>query len=336
MERISLCLLLGFTQALSSVHAQTIGDWREANDRVHQAGGWKAYARERADTPRSAPPSGSTKAASLTLDQAIERARALSPQIARNLVNVSRVPADYPRLTDAQRSAITEDQHLVSGVTTLFYQLLADRDRVALRAEAAELSAIAEEVITRMRKAGNTNDLHAGEMQLAAAKSQEAVSAARLSLVDAKEALALRLQLSGTDPRLDLTGSLPVLPKQLAALSTIDQRLLSFFSESPEVLKRQAAVRKALALRDEAHRMARLHQDRVLPLQQKISEETLLHYNGMIVGVFELLKDAEHHVSIKESHIDALLRYWKSEAELIQTLTTLKEYLVNLRRDAWN
>lgn len=336
MKRTSLCLLLGFTQALSSVHAQTVGDWREANDRVHQAGGWKAYARERADKTKPVAPSGPTNKASLTLDQAIERARALSPQIARNLVNVSRIPADYPRLTDPQRSAITEDQHLVSGVTTLFYQLLADRDRVALRAEAAELSAIAEEVITRMRKAGNTNDLHAGEMQLAAAKSQEAVSAARLSLVDAKEALALRLQLSGEDPQLDLAGSLPPPPRQLAALPLIDQRLLSFFSESPEVLKRQAAVRKALAVRDEAHRMARLYQDRVLPVQQKISEETLLHYNGMIVGVFELLKDAEHHASIKESHIDALLRYWKSEAELTQTLTTLREHLVNLRRDAWN
>jgi hypothetical protein len=336
MKQILLCLLLGFTQALSSAHAQTVGDWREANDRVHQAGGWKAYARERADATTPAASPAPNKEAPLTLDQAIERARALSPLIARNLGNVSRDPANYPRLTDPQRAAITEDQHLVSRVTTLFYQLLADRDRVALRVEAAELSAIAEEVITRMRKAGNTNDLHAGEMQLAAAKSQEAVSAARLSLVDAKEALALRLQLSGTDPRLDLPGSLPVLPKQLAALSSIDQRLLSFFSESPEVLKRQAAVRKAFTLRDEAHRMARLYQDRVLPLQQKISEETLLHYNGMIVGVFELLKDAEHHASIKESHIDALLRYWKSEAELIQTLTTLREYLVNLRRDAWS
>lgn len=336
MKRVSLCLLIGFTQALSSVCAQTVGDWREVNDRVHQAGGWKAYAREQTDATKPALPSGPTKAASLTLDQAIERARALSPQITRNLVNVSRALEYYPRLTDPQRSAITEDQHLVSGVTTLFYQLLADRDRVALRAEAAELSAIAEEVITRMRKAGNTNELHAGEMQLAAVKSQEAVSAARLSLVHAKEALALRLQFSGTDPRLDLPGSLPPPPKQLAALSTIDKRLLSFFSESPEVLKGQAAVRKALNLRDEAYRMARLYQDRVLPLQQKISEETLLHYNGMIVGVFELLKDAEHHARIKESHIDTLLRYWKSEAELTQTLTTLREYLVNLRRDAWN
>ena len=336
MKRLSLCLLLGFTQALSGVQAQSVGNWREANDRVHEAGGWKAYARERADATKPAASSAKSKETSFTLDQAIERARTLSPQIARNLVSVSREPADYPRLTDPQRSAITEDQHLVSGVTTLFYQLLADRDRVELRAEAAEISAIAEEVITRMRKAGNTNDLHAGEMQLAAAKSQEALSAARLSLIDAKEALALRLQLSGTDPRLDLAGSLPPPPKQLAVLPLIDRRLLSFFSESPEVLKRQAAVRKAMAVRDEAHRMARLYQDRVLPVQQKISEETLLHYNGMIVGVFELLKDAEHHASIKESHIDALLRYWKSEAELTQTLTTLREHLVNLRRDAWN
>jgi hypothetical protein len=54
------------------------------------------------------------------------------------------------------------------------------------------------------------------------------------------------------------------------------------------------------------------------------------------VGVFELLKDAELHASIKESDIDALLRYWQSEAELALTLTTLREHLVNLRRDAWN
>lgn len=336
MKRISPCLLLVFVQAFSGVHAQSVGDWREANDRVHEAGGWKAYARERADAAKPDKRSAPNREASFTLDQAIERVRALSPEIARNLVNGSRALADYPRLTDPQRSALIEDQHLVSGVTQLFYQVIAARDRLALRTEAAEISAIAEEIINRMRKVGNTNDLHAGEMQLASAKSQEAVSAAKLSLIGAKETLALRLQLGGTDPRLDLAGSLPVPPKQLTALSRIDQRLLSFFSQSPEVLKRQAAARKALAARDEAHRMARLYQDRVLPLQQKISEETLLHYNGMIVGVFELLKDAEHHVSIKESQIDALLRYWQSEAELTQTLTTLREHLVNLRRDAWN
>ena len=38
--------------------------------------------------------------------------------------------------------------------------------------------------------------------------------------------------------------------------------------------------------------MCHHYRDEVLPLRRVIAEENLLRYNGMLIGVFELLADA--------------------------------------------
>ena len=62
------------------------------------------------------------------------------------------------------------------------------------------------------------------------------------------------------------------------------------------------------------------HRDVLVPLRRSISEETLLRYNGMLIGVFELLADAREQVDTVIAAIEANERFWLAEAELQASL----------------
>ena len=69
-----------------------------------------------------------------------------------------------------------------------------------------------------------------------------------------------------------------------------------------------------------AYDYARHHRDVLVPLRRSISEETLLRYNGMLIGVFELLTDAREQVDTVIAAIEANERFWLAEAELQASL----------------
>ncbi|GIX52403.1 TolC family protein [Sphaerotilus sulfidivorans] len=66
--------------------------------------------------------------------------------------------------------------------------------------------------------------------------------------------------------------------------------------------------------------IARHAQTVLVPLRQRISEENLLRYNGMLIGVFELLADARDQVGAVRTAIDARREFWLADADLQQAL----------------
>ena len=62
--------------------------------------------------------------------------------------------------------------------------------------------------------------------------------------------------------------------------------------------------------------IARYYRDEIVPLRKQISDEQLLLYNGMLVGVFELIADAREQVVTVNGYMEALRDYWTSETEL--------------------
>ena len=62
--------------------------------------------------------------------------------------------------------------------------------------------------------------------------------------------------------------------------------------------------------------IARYCRDEIVPLRKQISDEQLLLYNGMLVGVFELIADAREQVVTVNGYMEALRDYWTSETEL--------------------
>lgn len=62
--------------------------------------------------------------------------------------------------------------------------------------------------------------------------------------------------------------------------------------------------------------VAKHYRDEIVPLRKVIAEENVLRYNGMIIGVFELLADARDQVSSVIAAINAQRQFWLSDAAL--------------------
>jgi len=65
-----------------------------------------------------------------------------------------------------------------------------------------------------------------------------------------------------------------------------------------------------------AYDLARHYRDVVIPLRKKLSDETLLRYNGMLVSVFELLADAREQRGAVNAAIEALKDFWLADSGL--------------------
>jgi outer membrane protein TolC len=84
----------------------------------------------------------------------------------------------------------------------------------------------------------------------------------------------------------------------------------------------RSEAREAYAAYRHAYDTAKHYRDEVVPLRKKISEETLLRYNGMLVSVFELLADAREQIASVNAYIRAMRDFWLAAADL-QTATTI-------------
>lgn len=78
----------------------------------------------------------------------------------------------------------------------------------------------------------------------------------------------------------------------------------------------RSEVRESYSAYRTAFDLARHYRDEVVPLRQRISEENLLRYNGMLIGVFELLADAREQIAGVTGYVEALRDHWVAETNL--------------------
>jgi len=78
----------------------------------------------------------------------------------------------------------------------------------------------------------------------------------------------------------------------------------------------RSEVREAYIGYRMAYDIARHHRDEIVPLNQRIAEENVLRYNGMLIGVFELLADARTQIATVNASIEALRDFWNAQADL--------------------
>ena len=62
--------------------------------------------------------------------------------------------------------------------------------------------------------------------------------------------------------------------------------------------------------------IARHYRDEIVPLRKLIADENVLRYNGMIIGVFELLADSRDQIASVIAAINAQQQFWMAEAAL--------------------
>jgi outer membrane protein TolC len=78
----------------------------------------------------------------------------------------------------------------------------------------------------------------------------------------------------------------------------------------------QSQLRETYSAYRTTYDLARHYRDEIVPLRKRIADETLLRYNGMLIGVFELLADAREQVASVNAAIEAARDYWVADTAL--------------------
>lgn len=122
----------------------------------------------------------------------------------------------------------------------------------------------------------------------------------------------------------ELDIRLPVFDWGATRRSELDARLLAAAAHYEDVARTAASqLRVSYGAYRNAHDQARHHRDEVVPLLKTISEENLLRYNGMLIGVFELLADAREQIVGVSAAIEAQRDFWLADYALTSTLIGL-------------
>ncbi|QPF74135.1 TolC family protein [Roseateles sp. DAIF2] len=82
----------------------------------------------------------------------------------------------------------------------------------------------------------------------------------------------------------------------------------------------RSEVREAYQAYRSSYDIARHYRDEAVPTAKRISEENLLRYNGMFIGVFELLADTRAQIGTVNASIEALRDFWVAQADLDMAL----------------
>jgi cobalt-zinc-cadmium efflux system outer membrane protein len=78
----------------------------------------------------------------------------------------------------------------------------------------------------------------------------------------------------------------------------------------------RSQAREARLRLDAAFQLARHYRDALLPVQQVVVDETLKFYNGMLVGVYDLLLARQQQIQTAREYVAALADFWLAWAEL--------------------
>ena len=70
-----------------------------------------------------------------------------------------------------------------------------------------------------------------------------------------------------------------------------------------------------------AYDVARHYRDEIVPLRKTMAEENVLLYNGMLIGVFELLADTRDQISSVTAAINAYQQFWLADSALAASMT---------------
>jgi outer membrane protein TolC len=70
-----------------------------------------------------------------------------------------------------------------------------------------------------------------------------------------------------------------------------------------------------------AYDVARHYRDEIVPLRRVMADENLLRYNGMLIGVFELLADSRDQIASVTAALDAYQQFWLADAALAASMT---------------
>ncbi len=98
------------------------------------------------------------------------------------------------------------------------------------------------------------------------------------------------------------------------------QALAASYRVEATTLAANSYLRESYAAYRTAFDVAKHYRDEIVPLSKAISDENVLRYNGMFIGVFELLADTREQINVVMSAINAQQQFWLADAALQATV----------------
>lgn len=110
---------------------------------------------------------------------------------------------------------------------------------------------------------------------------------------------------------------LPLFDRRSGATTALEAELAALRERyQDQTLRLRASAREAHARVIAAERRERQVREVLLPAERRLREQTLLHYNAMQLGLYELLEARKQLLEAELAHVDALEAYWNAKAGL--------------------
>jgi len=118
-----------------------------------------------------------------------------------------------------------------------------------------------------------------------------------------------------------LSVPLPIFDFGDAARSRAQSTYMAAFYRAAQLtVEASSQVRDNYGAYRTAYDISKHYRDEIVPLRKSIAEENVLRYNGMLIGVFELLADSREQIGSVIQAIDAQRDFWLADAALQSAL----------------
>ncbi len=183
------------------------------------------------------------------------------------------------------------------------------------------------DIVESSRSVGNATELEALRAQTLHADAVAHLTTVQVAAALERERLIQVLGLWGPDAeRVQLPERFPDLPRTPVTPDGIEARAVaqrfdvevgrSTGEPGEAAVNARADVRTAWLAYRGAYDLAKHAREALVPLAERTSAEQLKMYNGMIIGVLDLLADAAQRINAVNAALDAERDFWLAEIEL--------------------
>jgi len=199
-----------------------------------------------------------------------------------------------------------------------WYQAVAARQVLKQHRDALDAAEAGNELGRRMVSVGNWSKLQQAQVQLAQSSAKMNVRRAQNAATQAEASLIKTLGLTGMHSAVALPDRLPDVPVQALSQQVLDERAAAIAAQLPraEGMRNGANARLARQAYLSSHALAVSAREEVLKVREFITEETVLHYNGMLKSVWDLLGEVSSQSQAVASAIEAQRDFWIAETDL--------------------
>ncbi len=324
--------LLALPLALSAQTASPSqeADWRRANDAVgaFKRGHADVLKWEQANTGASTTTPGSPSGMAIpTAEAAVRMAWTVHRELARPLSKLcpqNQQLIAQGRWTDLDPSLQrrVEDAGEVLEVAAAgrkaWIEAVAAQQVLKHQRNMLEAAQAAYELGQRMVTVGNWSKLQLSPVQLAASNARMNLRRAQQAAAQAQANLVKTMGQTGLQEGFVLPDQLPAIPAQPMTAADLKKRGDAIRNQLPsaESLRNRALSKSAMNVYWAAHALAQDSQGDILKTREFITEETVLHYNGMLKSVWDLLDAVRNQSQATVDAIGAQRDFWLAEADL--------------------